>query len=72
MRAGGGGGVGRCVQKWGTLMLWDADLWKLSVQTEVFLARFLDLPAVGRVGRVHRDVGEVVDGDAVDWETGDG
>lgn len=69
MCTGGGGGVGRCVQKWGTLMLWDANLWKLSIQAEVFLARFLDLPAVGRV---HRDVGEVVNGDTVDWETGDG
>lgn len=69
MCTGGGGGVRRCVQKRGALMMWDADLWKLSVLIEVFLARLLELPAVGRVSR---DVWKVVNGDTVDWKIGNG
>lgn len=57
------------MQKWGTLLLWDADLWKLSILIEVFLARLLDLLAVGRV---HRDGWKVVNGDTVDWKIGNG
>lgn len=32
----GAGGVRGYVEKWGTLIMWDADLWKLSVLIEMF------------------------------------
>lgn len=69
MCTGGSGGLRRCVQKWGTLLMWDADLWKLSILIEVFLARLLDLLAVGRV---RRDVWKVINGDTVYWKIGNG
>lgn len=62
MCTGGGGRLRRCV-------MWDAGLWKLSILIDMFLARLLVLLAVGRV---HRDVWKVVNGDTVYWKIGNG
>lgn len=62
MSTGGSGGVRRRVEKGGTLMMWNADLRKLSILIEVFFPRLLALLGVGRV---HWDVRKVINGDAV-------
>lgn len=71
MRAGGRGGVGvgGSVKQWGALMLWDIDLWKLSILIRVVLTRFLALLAVRRW---HRSVGKAINGDVVDGKIRDG
>lgn len=42
-----GEGVRRCMEKWGTLIMWDADLWKLHSDRNVLSK--LNLCAVGCV-----------------------
>lgn len=42
-----GEGVRRCMEKWGTLIMWDADLWKLHSDRNVLSK--IHLCAVGRV-----------------------
>ena len=49
--------------------MWDVDLWKLSILTQVFLARLLALLAVGHV---RRDMWKVVNRDTVYWKIGNG
>lgn len=65
----GCGRVRGYVQKWRTLLMWDVDLWKLSILTQVFLARLLALLAVGHV---RRDMWKVVNRDTVYWKIGNG